>query len=237
MNDLQQSKNFKYKRVIADCIYAGVGGEGAIYVNAPSKCSWTARLTGGAAQWSHFKGASSGTGDAIVRFEINPNPHSDRQGELIIEEDGDERLSSHSIRQGSGAGVKIQTDEVMRLPFLEVPLIMELGIAGKFVAQKIKKIPEPFDLIALVIVEAIVAIGGILTATLRSAIPTDLLPMPKSVFAYPPLPPPSPFPVPGFINLSKFENLLENIPITPGFIYEQTATLCAYIAIETLGGD
>lgn len=220
---------FKNKRIIADCIYAGSGGNGAIYVDAKRSTSWSAAISNSGSDWIQFQSASSGTGDAILKFSLSPNAGPDREATISISTSSGKFSGSHLIRQGSGEGIKVQSDEVMNLPSLEIPRIMELGIAGKFIATEIQKIPEPFDLIALVIVEIVVALGGLLTAALRASIPSELFPMPKPVFELPPIPPPSPLPDPATI-----QNLLAQVPLTLTFILEQTATLCVYIAIETL---
>lgn len=229
--------SFQHKRIIADGIYPCTGGPGAIYVAADANTSWSARFVGGSPDWIDLQGPTSGTGDALLKFSVDINPDSNRSATLEIVESQSRRKSKHLIRQASGVSSKLQQDQVLELPFLEVPRIMELGIAGKFIAAQIQKIPEPFDLIALLIVEVVVALGGVLTATLRGAIPSELIPTPKPVFPLPPLPPPSPLPIPSFIDTSQAESFLMQIPITPAFILEQTATLCAYIAIETFDSE
>ncbi|MCH6257824.1 hypothetical protein MLD52_14800 [Puniceicoccaceae bacterium K14] len=226
----------KGKFVISESNYSCVGGNGAIYVDADPDSSWSVKIPENDRSWlslSNYK-SGKGKGSGILKFALDKNPNEEREGSLTIEKEGQKVSSHHLLYQKSGLSTVELTNSVMTLPFLETPKILELGIAGKFIAKEIKKIPEPFDLIALVIVEVVVALGGVLTAVLRNSVPHNLLPTPVSVFDLPPLPPPSPFPVPSFINLNEVNRLLQKLPLTPAFILEQTATLGAYIAIQTL---
>lgn len=98
---------------------------------------------------------------------------------------------------------------------------MELGIAGKFVAAEIQKIPEPFDLIALVIVEVVIALLGVLAIALRGAL-SVAVPEPRTWFGAPP----------------PYDVMTETLPATAVCISQETALLLLYLPIDVLnGGD
>ena len=219
-------------------VFPCVGGSGAIYIDAPEHTAWIVTIPEHDRQWLNLNANQSNhsKGPAIIKYELKKNPRERRESSLEIRQNG--KLSHiQKIVQASGQSLVTQTNSVMDLPFLEFPRIMELGIAGKFIASELQKIPEPFDLIALLVVEIAIAICGILIAILRTSVPPHLLPTPVSAFSFPPLPPPCPLPIPSFIDPDKATEFLQKLPLTPAFILEQTATLDAYIATQMLGGE
>lgn len=95
-------------------------------------------------------------------------------------------------------------------------LAMELGVAGKFIGEMLKKIPLPYRLAAYAVVSGIIVALGAVIIVARAAFTT--VPEPPNYFALPQPP-----------KCSPIEPLM-----TVQLIEQQTALLIAYIAEQML---
>ncbi len=208
----------------------GASPAGAIFIDAPDGVSWTAEPT---TDWVHpAEGvAARGKGPGVFTFSVDTNPGDEREGGISIVRDDTKTSVVHPLRQQAGASIREQSEQVLDFPWITVPRVMEIGIAAKWAAAQIKKIPEPFDLIALVIVEILVVVLGFSLIAARALI-APLVPEPPTPFPWPPMPshsaiiPPMPVPLPPEVQAA--------LPVTTTLIAMQTAATAFYIALQTL---
>lgn len=194
--------------------FIAYGSEACAYVAAPDRVSWTARLTGGGG-WLSITGASSGTGPGLVTLTASQSTGPARTARLAITAANGKTLVSYDAIQDSAVPLATLNTSVLETPFPTTPRVMELGIAGKFIAQEIAKIPEPFTLVALAIVEALVALIGELFIALRGALAV-VIPEPMTWFGAPP----------------PYDALTKVMPATAVFIQQETDLLMLYLPIE-----
>lgn len=193
--------------------FIAYGSEACAYAAVPDRVSWTARLTGGDG-WLSITGASSGTGPGLVTLTAKQSTGPARTARLAITANG-KTLAAYDAIQDSAEPLATLNTSVLELPFPTTPRVMELGIAGKFIAQEIAKIPEPFTLVALAIVEALVALIGELFIALRGAL-SVAIPEPMTWFGAPP----------------PHDALTKVMPATAVFIQQETDLLMLYLPIE-----
>lgn len=121
---------------------------------------------------------SCAPGVARVSFQTANNPGPARSANVFIRTDDAKRALK--LTQYSGQVVQTQIDEV-----LEAPMVMEFGIATKFIGKEIAKLPIEAQPIALGLVEALYPmLGGALIAARESY---QVLPTPKPLFGNPPI--------------------------------------------------
>ena len=194
------------------------GGYVFVFVDLPSQVSWTATISPASA-WLSFRQESTGTGAAILGLVARNNTGAQRQAQLQVQAAELPPVHTWPVVQSSAVPLKLLNDAALAVPFPAVPNAMELGIAGKFIAQQIKKIPEPFTLIALLVVEIIVIVLGLLAIALRTAL-APLVPEPLTWLGAP-LP---------------YDPLTRQFPATTVFLVEETVLLVSYILEQTLAG-
>lgn len=209
---------------------SGASQAGAVFVDAPAGHSWTVNLAG---DWLFpaTGSATSGTGPGVFVFGAKTNSGAARSGEVQIHTDGQAKVRTRPLLQQAGVWLQTESNSVLELPWLTVPRVMELGIAAKWIAAQIKKIPEPFTLIALVIVEILVVVLGLTVLTARALV-APLFPEPPTPFPWPPMPSTDPG---STADGSVFPpEITRHIPVTSAVIAMQTVTTAIYLALETL---
>jgi len=194
------------------------GGYNFVFVDAPAQAHWTASLAPAGA-WVNFDGASADIGPGILKLVASSNTAGQRDAQLSVQIAGAASPRTWPIVQTSAVPLKLLNDAALAVPFPTVPNAMELGIAGKYIAQQIKKIPEPFTLIALLIVEIVVILLGLLAIALRTAL-APLVPEPPTWLGAPP----------------PYAPLTAALPATTVFLVEETVLLALYILEQTLAG-
>jgi len=189
-----------------------LGGLLATYLALPDHVHWSARLDAGS--WLTFDSgsATTGSGQAFVILEADRNTGPARAATLTIADAGGVALLVYPVTQVSAEPLATLNRSVLELPFSATPRVLELGIAGKFVAAQIKKIPDPFNLIALVIAELVVVALGLIAIAVR-ALFASAVPEPRTWFGAPPT----------------FEELTAILPATAICITEETYLLALYI--------
>lgn len=203
---------------------------GGFFLDMPATVPWTVHLP--EAGWLHAaeQSPTTGIGPAIFLFSADPNPGAVRSALIRIEYSG--KVREHTITQQSGSFTKTEGDTVLDLPFLLCPRVMEFAILFKWVTEMVKKIPMPWRLIVLVIVEVVVVLAGVALVVLVEAL-KKLVPQSPTPFSWPdmpthssviPMPVPCPFP----------QELTSHLDVTPSLIAMQTIVSGIYIAIETL---
>ncbi|HTQ31591.1 MAG TPA: hypothetical protein VMI53_10310 [Opitutaceae bacterium] len=199
--------------------FGAYGGKTSVYLDLAAGAAWSAALSAGAAGWLSFDGASSGTGPALLTLTAPPSTAGRRSARLTVRPAGAGAPLVWPVEQISTAPLSTLNASVLAVPFPTVPTVMEFGIAGKFIAGEIQKIPEPFDLIALVIVELVVLVAGLVAIALRQAV-SVIVPEPRTWFGAP----------------EPYDSLTLVLPATAVFLAEETALLAIYIAREVLTG-
>jgi len=203
---------------------------GGFFLDMPSKVPWTVHLP--ESSWLHAaeQSPTTGIGPAIFLFSADPNPGAMRSALIRIEYSG--KVKEHTITQQSGTFTKAQGNAVLDLPFLLCPRVMEFAILFKWVTEMVKKIPMPWRLIVLVIVEVVVVLAGVALVVLVEAL-KKLVPQSPTPFPWPDMPTHSkviPTPVPCPLP----PELTSHLDVTPSLIAMQTIVTGVYIAIETL---
>lgn len=199
--------------------FGAYGGEASAFVDTGSTTSWTATLSPDAAGWLDFSGPASGAGPGLVTLTAQRNTTAAHTATLTVRIAGRPRPLVWEAIQSSALPLATLNASVLEVPFPTTPRVMELGIAGKFIATEIQKIPEPFDLIALAIVEVLVALIGELAIALRGAL-SPVVPEPMTWFGAP----------------EPYDALTKVMPATAVCIQEETALLLLYLPIEVLSG-
>lgn len=199
--------------------FGAYGGETSAFVDAGTNVSWTATLSPDAAGWLDFSGPASGTGPGLVTLTASRSTAGPQTATLTVRVDGRRQSLVWEATQCSAVPLATLNASVLEVPFPTTPRVMELGIAGKFIATEIQKIPEPFDLIALAIVELLVALVGELAIALRGAL-SPIVPEPMTWLGAP----------------EPYDALTQVMPATAVCIQEETALLLLYLPIEVLSG-
>jgi hypothetical protein len=206
--------------------FAEAGSVAYFFLAADHDENWRIRAS---ADWLHFGSPTAGVGPALIALHAVPNVGEARTATIsIARRRGDEYKLA---RQASALPMRAQQDAVEQVPFATVPRTMELGIAAKFVAKEISKIPEPFDLIALAIAEVIVILVGVGAISLRELMAPDI-PEPTSWLAHPPLPSPLPNPLP-----PPLAQLIAKLPVTVTVQAQETILTAIYLAQQVLTGS
>ena len=199
--------------------FGAYGGKTSVYLDLAAGTAWTATLSAGAAGWLSFVGANAGTGPALLTLTAPKSTAGRRTAQLTVHAAGAGPPLVWPVEQISSEPLSTLNASVLAVPFPTVPTVMELGIAGKFIAQEIQKIPEPFDLIALVIVELVVVAVGLIAIALRQAL-SAIIPEPLTWFGAP----------------EPYNAFTRVLPATAVFITEETTLLAIYIVEEVLSG-
>lgn len=188
-----------------------------VFSGAGAGESWHASLSGGDG-WLTL-GAVAGTGPEVIDLSFGANEGPARKAALAIAFPGSRKRPSivYDVRQASAEALLANNRMALADPFPGVPRVMELGIAAKYVASLIKKIPKPFSLIALAIVEVVIIALGVVVYVVRLAL-APVLPEPKTW-----LPANTPFIV-----------LKDAVPASGIVIIQETVNTAAYTAKQAL---
>lgn len=197
--------------------FGAYGGKTSVFVDARATAAWSASLE--SAAWLAFAGPADGTGPGLVTLAAPPSTGAQRSGTLVVRIAGESAPRAWPVVQASALPLATLNASVLATPFPGVPTVMELGIAGGYVAEQIQDIPEPFDLIALAVVELIVLALGALAIALRAAL-APVVPEPRTWFGAP----------------EPFTAFASALPATGVFLVEETLLLAAYILEQTLDG-
>lgn len=201
--------------------FGAYGGTTSVWIDLRARTPWTASLSASAAGWLAFSGATSGTGPGLVTLVTEPSTTREQRAALVVQPAPPAPALTWPVVQVSTEPLSTMNASVLAVPFFpRTPTVMELGIAGKFIAKEIKKIPEPFTLIALLVVEIVVILLGILAIVIRGTL-SPVVPEPKTWFGAP----------------EPYDALTEALPATAVFLTEETTLLAIYIAEQTLAGD
>ena len=196
------------------------GGDGTVFVDMPDTTDWTATLSADAASWVVIAAGTTGRGPGLVKLSACRNTTDRHTAELTVTPAGAYPPRRWPLVQMSAVPVATMNASVLAVPFFpRTPTVMELGIAGGFIAKQVKKIPEPFTLLALLVVEIVVILLGVLAIMIRSML-SALVPEPKTWFGAP----------------EPYDPLTQELPATAVFIIEETSLTAVYIAEQTLAG-
>lgn len=193
--------------------FGAYGGKTSIFIDATDRAAWTAVLSASAAGWLHLDGPAAGTGPGLVTLSTEKSTVGEQTATLTVQVADAPKPLAWPVRQISSAPLSTLNASVLQVPFPTVPNVMELGIAGKYVAQQIVKVPEPFTPLVLAIVELIVPLLGELLIALRQAL-SEAVPEPKTWFGAP----------------QPYDALTTALPATAVFITEEYTLLDLYIA-------
>ena len=145
-----------------------------------------------------------------ITFKPGYNTGKQRTAEVSIYKSG--RIAGKlNVVQYSGEFIESRMKQL-----LQTPMNMDTGIALKFIAGKVKDIPEPFTIIAIIIVVILIAIIGLILIVIRSAFKN--------------IPEPSPLTTP----LLLLPNLpIMGIPVESQLILNQTYLGILYFIMES----
>lgn len=202
---------------MASVWFGAYGGTTSIFVNAADHETWSAALASNG-PWLTLVAGATGTGSGLVTLKAEPSTTRERTATLTVRFQGARAPLAWPVAQDSAVPLSTLNDSVLQVPFAFVPSLMELGIAGKFIAQQVAKVPEPFTLIALLIVEIIVVAVGLLAIAVRGAL-APVVPEPKTWFGVPDG---------GFAE--PYAPLTLVLPATAVYITEEISMLALYIA-------
>ena len=205
--------------------FGAYGGTTSVFVPAADHEQWSAALSADAVPWLTLGDGAAGRGTGLVVLNAAQNLAAGREATLTVTFAPHRRPLVRVVAQMTAVPLHTLNDSVLQVPFMMVPRVMELGIAGKFIAEQIAKIPEPFNLIALLVVEIVVVIAGILAFLVRGAL-APIVPEPKTWFGVPL--------EDGYA--APFDPLTQIVPATAVCIAEETVMLAIYIAEQTLSG-
>ncbi|MBA4136069.1 MAG: hypothetical protein C0518_01980 [Opitutus sp.] len=145
------------------------GGKATVWIDtAADRVSWSAALSAGAS-WVSVSSGATGRGFGLVELEADPSTGAERTATLTVTFSDARPALTWPVTQASAVPLATLSDNVLQVPFIDAPRIMELAILGRFAAQEIAKVPEPFTLPVLAIVEALIPILGELVIALRTA--------------------------------------------------------------------
>lgn len=206
---------------VASVWFGACGGTTSIFVNAADHETWSAALATEPA-WLTLVAGATGTGSGLITLKAEQSTTGERSATLTVRFQGARAPLAWPVTQDSASPLATLNASVLQVPFAFVPALMELGIAGKFIAQQVAKVPEPFTLIALVIVEIIVVVVGLLAIVVRSAL-APVVPEPKTWFGVP---------TGGFAE--PYAPLTLVLPATAVYITEEISMLALYIAEQVV---
>lgn len=201
--------------------FGAYGGKTSVYFNFRPTVTWTASLADVTGGWVTFDGDQSGQGSGLVTLVTQPSTTTQQTARLVVQPDSSAPPLTWPVVQISTVPLSTMNTSVLAVPFFpRTPTVMEFGIAGGFIAKQVKKIPEPFTLIALLIVEIIVVLLGVLAIVIRGML-SALVPEPKTWFGAP----------------EPYAPLTRELRATDVFLIEETSLTAIYIAEQTLAGD
>jgi hypothetical protein len=198
--------------------FVAYGNKACAYVAVPDDVSWSATLLGGG-DWLAITDGATGVGGDLITLTAGPSTGPERSARLLVSDSRGQLLGEYAAIQMSAEPLATLNTSVLEVPFPTTPRVMELGIAGKFIAQEIQKIPEPFTLPVLALVEALVGLLGELLIALRAALAT-VVPEPMTWLGAPP----------------PYDILTKTLPATAVCIQEETDLLLLYLPIEVATG-
>jgi hypothetical protein len=172
----------------------------SLLVLAPRGVRWSASSE---ASWISLAAPTHGAGTGMLSYSVEDNPSPPRKGTIRVAGMGMTHLVDVRVGQAGGSLVQSQTDQL-----LASPMIMELGVAGKLIAEQIAKAPPPAQPPLLAAAEALVEALAALAITVRLSFAT--VPQPRPLFGRPPGP----------------------LPVTTQFILRQAALLQEYIPAQ-----
>lgn len=222
---------------LAGSVVGPSGGSGCVFVNAPKSAAWSARATD---SWLQLDfGSEQGVGPGLASFSVGANPGGPRVSQVEIawhgsRGHGSQTQLSHTVEQQSSVAAQAQSDSVLQLTFPTVPRVMELGIAAKFAAQEIEKLPGIFRIIGLLIAEVVVLLAGVATVVARTAVAAPNAPSSPDYYEELAMPLPC-WELPGLLGQLLPLPVVQDVPITSIVIGEQTVLTMVYLALEVLG--
>jgi len=203
---------------------------GCFFIDAPKGVSWSVDLS--TVDWVHPSDISSpsGVGPALFLFSADVNEGDPREGfvQIYIGKSSRKRI----LHQQSGKYTKSAGDAVLDLPFVKCPRVMEFAILLKWLTGLLKKIPEPWRILVLIVVEVLIVIGGVALALIVEAL-KSIVPVKATPFSWPDMPSQSSM-IPEPISLDQFQPITSKLDVTPSLIVMQTAVSAIYVALETL---
>ena len=182
-------------------------GEYYFIVFAPKEETWELSSQ---ANFVAVQAPTSKPGLTIWPLQVTTNHNGQRTGTLQLRGTGQQ--FPVPVSQAGGAWVEDQVTQVLSPPNTTVrskfPLAMELGAAGKFIGEQLKKLPPPAKAVALALVPIIVTGLGLTVTMVRGRL--TAVPEPPDYFGTDP-------------------DL-----ITARLIKQQTESLIKYITKQTL---
>jgi hypothetical protein len=172
--------------ITAGTLWPPLGGDGTINVLTSLPGNWAATTS---ATWLSGGSASSVAGHVGLPFTVDANSGAARHGAIRVQgPDGFDR--SLGLSQRGGTGILEQKTFVLapqppsgRASF---PLAMELGIAGKYLAQQIRQAPP--EAWPVLIAAAVAAINVLATAAIAGRASLATVPEPPDYFSEDPAP-------------------------------------------------
>lgn len=161
----------------------------------------------------HWLKAKTHYKNNCIKITFNPgnNTGKERDAGITIYKSG-QVAGKVNVIQYSGEFIESRMKQLM-----QTPMNMDMGIALKFLAGKVKDIPEPFNFIAVIIVVILIALIGLILLVIRAAfinIP-DPLPLTKPFLEPPNLP-------------------VLGVPVESQLILNQTYLCILYFVMESL---
>ncbi|MBA3849520.1 MAG: hypothetical protein C0502_05920 [Opitutus sp.] len=152
----------------ATVLFGPYGGPGAVWIDtAADHVTWSASLSAGAA-WVRIGSGAQGRACGLVELTVDPSRDATREATLTVAFSDGRAPRTWPVRQTSAVPVATQSDNVLQARFVDAPRIMELAILGRFAAQEIAKVPEPFTLPVLALVEALIPVLGESAVAIRT---------------------------------------------------------------------
>jgi hypothetical protein len=171
-----------------------------------------------------------------ISVSKNPNRNLEASLSLLYKQSP---VQTFAIYQAGGNWIEFQAEMVLQPPHSSgrgaFPLVMELGIAGKFIAQQLQKLPPPIKIAGLTAVMALIDALAASAIAARAALVN--VPEPPDLFNALPPPPKNPF-----LTCGAAEQLLipgcqltSASPMTQRLICQQGGLLSCYIVQQTTG--
>jgi hypothetical protein len=227
--DIFEELNFPVVYEGPQASYGSLKG-GGFFIDAPADVTWSVDIS--RIDWiTLYKDKQlSGKGPYLFFFSVKPNEGEEREGDIFIRIGNQRR--KRTIKQQSGAYIKSAGDSVLDLPFIKCPRVMEFAILFKWITEMVKKIPQPWRLIAIAVVEVVILIGGFAFAAVIEAL-KGVVPVESTPFTWPDMPSHSSiFKEP--YSLAPIRNKTSTFDVSPSLIVMQTAVSAIYVAWETL---
>jgi hypothetical protein len=212
-----------------------LGGEASAAVLSDTSANWDLNSD---QTWLTIGPPEAARGITSWKISVpkNPKGHLEASLSLLYKQSA---VQTFSIYQTGGNWVELQAEMVLQPPLGSgrgaFPLVMELGIAGKFIAQQLKKLPPPAMAAGLAAVLALV--DALTAATIAARAALVNIPEPPDFFNALPPPPENPF-----LTCGQAEQLMipgcqltSKSPMTQRLICQQGGLLSCYILQQTLG--